>query len=73
MGQVLAVEEDLPLRRWEQAQEQAAQGAFAAPGLPHQRQGLPFVDLQVYLGNAVEKGPLFPLHGEVFGETPCLG
>ena len=55
------------------AQEQAAQGTFAAPGLPHQRQGLPFVDLQVYLGNAVEKGPLFPLHGKVFGEAPCLG
>ena len=73
-GQVLAVKEGLPLGGGEQPQQQAAQGALAAAGLPHQGQGLPLVDGDVHLGHRLEGGPLsLALHREGLGEGPALG
>ena len=67
------IKKHLPLGGGQQAQQEPAQGALSAPGLPHQGQGLPLVNHQVHLGHPVENRPLsLSPGGKGFGEAPPL-
>ncbi|MFO7848530.1 MAG: hypothetical protein R6V67_01100 [Spirochaetia bacterium] len=63
-GQVFAGEPHLPTGGRQQGQEHAAQGGFAAAGLPHQPQGFPFLQGQVHLLHSLEGRPPAPGPGQ---------